>query len=113
MVNLMEGIGYYLTSNEETKLLGMAQRAKAMKTHGEPWKVCKKHATIGRSGLTPHDMRLRVKRWLIAGLDDGAWPEDTRRTQHVAMGGMHLIEFAAGLSEEACDRIAAALPPPL
>ena len=111
MVNLTEGIGYYLTSNEETKLLGMAQHAKAMKTQRSFGKYVT-HATIGRSGLTPDDMRLRVKRWLIAGLDDGAWPEDTRRTQHVAMGGMHLIEFAAGLSEEACDRIAAALPPP-
>ena len=94
------------------EIIGHGATCKGHEDTEEPWNICKTHATIGRSGLTPDDMRLRVKRWLIAGLDDGAWPEDTRRTQHVAMGGMHLIEFAAGLSEEACDRIAAALPPP-
>ena len=52
-------------------------------------------------------MRLRTKRWLIAGLDDEDWDEDTKRSRHTGMGGPHLREFAEGLSEAECDRIAA------
>ena len=47
-----------------------------------------------------------MKRWLIAGLDDQDWDEDAKRLMHVSMGGKFLCEFADGLSEEDCDRIA-------
>ena len=55
---------------------------------------------------------LRLKRWLIAGLDDSDWEEDRRRTMHVSLGGKFLQDFAEGLSEEACDMIANSEPPP-
>ena len=72
---------------------------------GDP-RPCKKSVTIGRSGLSFETLRLRMKRWLIAGLDDDEWDEDGKRTKHTSMGGMYLAEFADGLSEEDCDRIA-------
>ena len=50
MVNLTEGIGYYLTSNEETKLLGMAQHAKAMKTQRSLGKYVKSMQQSGAAG---------------------------------------------------------------
>jgi len=55
---------------------------------------------------------LRLKRWLIAGLDDAHWDADGRRSKHVSMGGVFLHEFAEGLSEEACDMIATSAAPP-
>ena len=62
---------------------------------------------MGKSGLSYDALRLRMKRWLIAGLDDSQWEDpDMKRQEYVAMGGQHLVEFANGLSEEECDRIA-------
>ena len=55
---------------------------------------------------------LRLKRWLIAGLDDSDWDAEGRRTTHRSLGGKFLHEFAEGLSEEACDRIANSGVPP-
>ena len=49
-----------------------------------------------------------MKRWLIAGLDDDDWEEDVKRTRHRGMGGTYMADFADGLSEEDCDRIAGA-----
>ena len=66
--------------------------------------------TIGDSGLSREDLFLRLKRWLIAGLDDGDWEEDEKRSRHVGMGGQHLRDFAEGLSEQVCDRIVATVP---
>ena len=71
-----------------------------------PGTVCKKSVTIGKSGLTIADLKLRMKRWLIAGLDDAEWEEDVQRSTHVRMGKTYMQEFAHGLSEEECDRIA-------
>ena len=69
--------------------------------------ICKKMVTLGsNSGLSCSDLMLRLKRWLIAGLDDTDWEEDCKRTKHVSMGGRHMREFAEGFSEEVCDRIA-------
>ena len=66
-----------------------------------------KKVSLGRSGLTYEQMRLRMKRWLIAGLDDADWDPEYRRTKHVGMGGQKfLCDFAEGFSEEECDRIA-------
>ena len=74
--------------------------------------VCKSSVTIGQSGLSFEELRLRMKRWLLAGVDDEAWADrDRMRTHHVGMGGRYMHEFAVGLTEEECDRIAAALPP--
>ena len=74
--------------------------------------TCKKQVTIGRSGLTMRDLMLRLKRLLIAGLDDSDWGGDRRRTLHVSLGEKFLYEFAEGLSEEACDMIANREAPP-
>ena len=68
--------------------------------------TCKKQVTIGRSGLSARDLTLRLKRWLIAGLDDSHWDEEGQRSFHVNQGGRFMRDFAAGLSEEDCDRIA-------
>ena len=68
--------------------------------------TCKKQVTIGRSGLSARDLTLRLKRWLIAGLDDSHWDEEGHRSFHVNQGGRFMHEFAGGLSEEDCDRIA-------
>ena len=48
---------------------------------------------------------LRLKRCLIAGLDDEDWGDDPR-AEHMAMGGQHMQDFADGLSAAECDRIA-------
>ena len=55
---------------------------------------------------------LRLKRWLIAGLDDSDWKGDRRRSMHVSLGGKFLQDFSVGLSEAACDEIANREPPP-
>ena len=66
----------------------------------------KKQVTFGRSALSARDLTLRLKRWLIAGLDDSHWDEEGQRSFHVNQGGRFMRDFAAGLSEEDCDRIA-------
>ena len=68
--------------------------------------TCKKQVTFGSSGLSAQDLTLRLKRWLIAGLDDFNWDEEGQRSYHVHQGGRSMREFADGLSEEDCDRIA-------
>ena len=68
--------------------------------------TCKKQVTFGSSGLSARVLTLRLKRWLIAGLDDSHWDEEGQRTYHVNQGGTFMHEFAVGLSEEDCDRIA-------
>ena len=73
---------------------------------------CKKNVTIGRSGLSLDVLRLRMKRWLVAGIDDAAWDSGKKKTHHVGMGGKFLKEFAEGLTEAQCDQIAATRPPP-
>ena len=70
---------------------------------------CKKAVTMGDSGLSFETLKLRCKRWLVAGIDDFDWDDsDAKRTTHVRMGGKFMVEFANGLSEEACERIAQA-----
>jgi hypothetical protein len=71
-----------------------------------PQIVCKKQVTIGESGLTYQTLRLRVKRWIIAGLDDGDWDESVGAATHIGLGKRYLADFADGLTEEDCDRIA-------
>lgn len=47
---------------------------------------------------------LRLKRWLLAGLEDGALSVQHARTDRVALGGPGLQDFAEGPSEEEMDR---------
>jgi hypothetical protein len=68
--------------------------------------LCKKAVTLGTSGLSIDVLRLRMKRWLVAGIDDDDWDQDTKRTKHVGMGGKFMVDFAEGLTEEQCDHIA-------
>ena len=70
--------------------------------------MCKKSVSIGNSGLTRADLMLRLKRWLIAGLDDADWDTEDPRAEHIGMGGTYMKDFADGLSEAECDRIAGA-----
>ena len=74
--------------------------------HDGPNAVCKKAVTVGSSGLSKEELMLRLKRWLIAGLDDDGWEEEDKRDKHVSMGGRFMRDFAEGFSEEMCDRIA-------
>jgi len=86
-------------------VIGCGSHCRGHQDSGNP-QVCKKMVTFGQSGLSYDCLRLRMKRWLIAGLDDEDWDEDAKRLLHVGMGGKFLCEFADGLSEEDCDRIA-------
>ena len=87
------------------RLVGCGATCKGHLTPGSDT-VCKKSVTIGTSGLTREDLMLRLKRWLVAGLDDVDWDTDDPRAEHIAMGGRHMQDFADGLSEAVCDRIA-------
>ena len=46
---------------------------------------------------------LRLKRWLIAGLQDEGFPPQRARAHHVGLGGRGLLEFAEGPGEEEMD----------
>ena len=70
--------------------------------------MCKKCVSIGASGLTRADLMLRLKLWLVAGLDDADWGTEDPRAEHIGMGGTYMKDFADGLSEAECDRIAGA-----
>ncbi len=69
---------------------------------------CKKTCAFrgGRYQVTEAEAKLRLKRWLVAGMDDRDWAPDTGRRRHVGMGGPGLVEFACGLSEPELDECA-------
>ena len=95
--------------NAHGAVIGCGGTCKDHIDSNNPTLECKKQVQIGQSGLSYEELRLRMKRWLIAGLDDEQWVDpEQKRTEHVAMGGRALRDFAAGLSEEECDRIAGA-----
>ena len=53
-----------------------------------------------------------MKRWIIAGIDDGDWDVREGAAKHIGLGKKRfLADFADGLSEEDCDRIANGLAP--
>ena len=53
-----------------------------------------------------------MKRWIIAGLDDGDWDLSAGAAKHIGLGkARFLADFADGLSEEDCDRIANGVAP--
>ena len=99
-------------ANASGEIIGCGAICKNHVDHAGDTVTCKKHVTFGKSGLTSQDLMLRLKRWLIAGLDDSNWDADGQRSQHLSMGGVFLREFADGLSEEACDKIADSVAPP-
>ena len=68
--------------------------------------ICKNSVTIGNSGLSKADLLLRLKRWLICGLDDADWGVEGPRAEHISMGGPRTQDFADGVSEAECERIA-------
>ncbi len=63
---------------------------------GESRTECKKSLTFGASELTKAEAILRLKRWLVAGLDDADWPAATRQKHHVGLGGRQLGDYAGG-----------------
>jgi len=65
-------------------------------------KNCKKHVTFGTSGCSRDTLIERVKRWCVAGLDEGVWPAGKR---HHQFGGIFLADFADGLSSDDMDDI--------
>ena len=67
-----------------------------------PGIYCRKALTIGE--LSEEDCRLRLKRWLLAGLNDQHWPEDQGRSMHLSLGGLRLVGFSSGDPEPVLDR---------
>ena len=65
---------------------------------------CKKALSLSICGGSHEVCKLRLKRWLHAGLDDKKWPRHTQRSHHLTLGGKGLIDFAEGLLEEELDR---------
>ena len=68
-----------------------------------PTQRCSAKKAMSCGGLTPQECKLRLKRWLVAGLDSGRWGAN-KRESHVSMGGVQLSHFAEGLSLEDLDR---------
>ena len=48
--------------------------------------------TVGKSGLTEGESRLRLKRWLVSG-SMGTLDPERQRQSHIGMGGQHLVLF--------------------
>ena len=71
-----------------------------------PGIYCRKALTTCE--LSEEDCRVRLKRWLLAGLQDSDWPEGQGRSMHLSLGGLRLVDFSAGEPEAALDRQAAA-----
>ena len=64
---------------------------------------CKKSVALGLLGGCNATCVLRLKRWLLAGINDQDWPKHVERSHHVQMGGRGLVEFADGLPEPELD----------
>ena len=64
--------------------------------------VCRR--SLPQKDLSEAECKLRLKRWLVAGLDEPNKHGDNARSLHVAKGGPRLNHFATGLSEEELDR---------
>ena len=56
------------------------------------------------SCLSHEECRLRLQRWLAAGLATEGWGANHRES-HVSMGGVQLVNFADGLPEAALDAL--------
>ena len=64
---------------------------------------CKKSVSLGMCGNSHEECILRLKRWLLAGLEDHTWPKQRLRSHHVQMGGKGMVDFAHGLTESELD----------
>ena len=75
--------------------------------------ICGRHADPSRPGLqckkamtnrdlSDQECQLRLKRWLVQGLDDVDWGAN-KREAHVSMGGVQMCQFAEGLSSADLD----------
>lgn len=71
------------------------------KDPSNPTLQCKK--AMSCAGLSHEECILRLKRWLVAGLDTDGWGEN-KRDAHMSMGGLQLCHFAAGLTAQDLDR---------
>jgi len=103
------GLGWWLAPirNSATgEIIGCGATCKQHHDVGGSLVDCKKQVRMGKSGLSYDTMRLRMKRWLIAGLDEADWDAGYKRETHVGMGGRYMKDFEVGLSEEECDAIA-------
>ena len=75
--------------------------------------ACKKMVTMGDSGMTHAEARIRLKRWLVAGKTTRLDP-DRERQAHVGLGGLHLRGFASDgggwgdITEDELDMLLAA-----
>lgn len=67
-----------------------------------PNTYCRKALTVGE--LSDEDCRVRLKRWLLAGLHDDDWPEGQGRSMHLSLGGLRLVDFSLGDSETVLDQ---------
>ena len=65
-----------------------------------PGLQCKKAMT--NRDLSDQECQLRLKRWLVQGLDDVDWGAN-KREAHVSMGGVQMCQFAEGLSSADLD----------
>ena len=61
---------------------------------------CKK--AMSQGDLTEEACILRLKRWLVAGLQDREW-SNKKREHHVSMGGVQLRDFAEGMTSQELD----------
>ena len=64
---------------------------------------CKKSVSLSLCGNSHEECILRLKRWLLAGLEDHTWPKQRLRSHHVQMGGKGMVDFAHGLTESELD----------
>ncbi len=67
--------------------------------------LCKKSVRFGRNELPEATCFLRLKRWLVAGMDDSSWGPEARK-EHIKLGGPGLEHFAEGLDEASLDELA-------
>ena len=66
-------------------------------SHDKQGTSCKK--SLAKGHLSDAECKLRLKRWLVAGLDDAGWKRGLQRSHHVSFGGHLLSHFATGLDE--------------
>ena len=69
--------------------------------------VCKKNINLNADeGIDDAEAVLRLKRWLVAGLQgEDRLSVNLQRSDHVKLGGRRLQDFAEGLSEQQCDDV--------
>jgi len=74
--------------------------------HDAPGTICKKMVAVPL-GCSEQDMRVRLKRWLVEGLDDDDFPANAR-DHHIGLSEHKLANFEDGYDEPFMDRIVGA-----